>query len=137
MTYKWALPRPSAGADMPIQEQTVTRYRFDAAKEIFVKDEIKILLEREPMKVKGPCSFGEGCEGAARLPIFETGHINARQVAIPGAMREIFRCKIFSKFKGTTNYVAKKYRDHVEADDDMYFTDCKMQVILAPASRAF
>lgn len=63
--------------------------------------------------------------------------LNARQVAIPGAMREIFRCKIFSKFKGTTNYVAKKYRDHVEADDDMYFTDCKMQVILAPASRAF
>jgi len=83
MTYKWALPRPSAGADMPIQEQTVTRYRFDAAKEIFVKDEIKILLEREPMKVKGPCSFGEGCKGAARLPIFETGHIKQTDLAHP------------------------------------------------------
>ncbi|KAJ1485750.1 alpha-kinase family-domain-containing protein, partial [Baffinella frigidus] len=63
-------------------------------------------------------------------------------------MREIFRCKIMSKFKGSSNYVAKKnqehvvaademYREHVEAADEMYFTDCKMQMIAKKLSEEF
>lgn len=81
-------------------EITMTRHRFDAAKEVWVTDEVKCILEPA-----------------------------AHNTALPGATREIFRMRLFSKWRGCDNYVAKKYREHVGATKEMYFLDCKMQML--------
>ncbi|EKX37645.1 hypothetical protein GUITHDRAFT_144911, partial [Guillardia theta CCMP2712] len=74
------------------------RHRYDAVKDVFVKDEVKAMLETNTLKV-----------------------------ALEGATRELYRIKIMTKFRGSDNYVAKRYKSHVQATDEMYFTDCKMQ----------
>eukprot|EP00802_Teleaulax_amphioxeia_P008022 Tamp_08030.p1 GENE.Tamp_08030~~Tamp_08030.p1 ORF type:complete len:614 (+),score=141.95 Tamp_08030:318-2159(+) len=51
------------------------------------------------------------------------------KVALEGATRELYRMKIYTKWRGCDNYVAKKYRDHVGATKDMYFSDCQMQMV--------
>eukprot|EP00960_Hanusia_phi_P039352 753859-Hanusia_phi.AAC.5 len=84
--------------DQPII--TFTRHRYDAVKDVFVKDEVKAMLETKTLKV-----------------------------ALEGATRELYRIKIMTKFRGCDNYVAKRYKSHVQAADEMYFTDCKMQMI--------
>ena len=73
-----------------VERKMYIRHKFDAKLEKFVED----LVEGE----------------------MEPGTMH---VALEGAMRELYRMKIYTKWRGVDNYVAKKYREHVEATKEM------------------
>jgi hypothetical protein len=74
----------------PVERKMYFRHKFDAKLEKFVEDLVEGEMEASTMKV-----------------------------ALEGAMRELYRVKIYTKWRGVDNYVAKKYREHVEATKDM------------------
>lgn len=74
----------------PIDRKMYFRHKFDAKLEKFVEDVVEGEMEASTMKV-----------------------------ALEGAMRELYRIKIYTKWRGVDNYVAKKYREHVGATKDM------------------
>ena len=82
-----------------IERRTYVRHKFDPKREVFVQDTVEGQMETQTMTVK-----------------------------LEGAMRELYRIKIYTKWRGCDNYVAKQYRPHVGATRDMYFTDCQMQM---------
>ena len=84
----------------PASKKLYYRHRFDAKLERFVEDTVEGEMETTTLKV-----------------------------ALEGATRELYRIKIYTKWRGCDSYVAKKYRAHVGATRAMYFADCQMQML--------
>lgn len=82
------------------QRKSFIRHKFDTKIEQFVEDVIEGEMEPRTMSVK-----------------------------LEGATRELYRMKIYTKWRGCDSYVAKKYRPHIDATKEMYFTDCQMQMV--------
>ena len=74
----------------PVGRKLYFRHKFDAKLEKFVEDLVEGEMETSTM-----------------------------HVALEGAMRELYRMKIYTKWRGVDNYVAKKYREHVGATKEM------------------
>jgi hypothetical protein len=114
-----------------VDPEAATRYKFDPKKHDFVQDTVKIKMQNETMVTD-----------------------------LPGATRVLFRCKVppnpslqaagdscsdydgcpqvLSKLRGADNYVAKAYREQVsEATREIYFIDCKMQIMAKALAEEF
>ena len=114
-----------------VDPEAATRYKFDPKKHDFVKDTVKMKMQNETMVTE-----------------------------LPGATRVLFRCKVppdpslraagdgcadshgrpqvLSKLRGADNYVAKAYREQVsEATREIYFIDCKMQIMAKTLAEEF
>ena len=83
-----------------ISRKSYFRHKFDPTLEAFVQDVVEGEMEASAMSV-----------------------------ALEGATRELYRMKIYTKWRGCDNYVAKKYRAHIGATKEMYFSDCQMQMV--------
>eukprot|EP00281_Chroomonas_sp_CCMP1168_P022226 CAMPEP_0206234770 /NCGR_PEP_ID=MMETSP0047_2-20121206/12770_1 /ASSEMBLY_ACC=CAM_ASM_000192 /TAXON_ID=195065 /ORGANISM="Chroomonas mesostigmatica_cf, Strain CCMP1168" /LENGTH=654 /DNA_ID=CAMNT_0053658883 /DNA_START=38 /DNA_END=1999 /DNA_ORIENTATION=- len=99
-----AKPRKLAASgfvfDKDQEPEVATRWKFDVRKNDFVKDSVQVLMQKQTMVTD-----------------------------LPGATRELYRCKVVSKLRGTDAYVAKAYKQNVKIERQIYYIDCKMQIL--------
>jgi len=131
--------RTSAQADGMLR-QTFTRHKYDAKLEKFVEDTVEGQVSVRACVCMRALVLMLCVEIHLHIYIYIPSiHEHTKpttqmedhtlSVSLEGATRELYRMKIYSKWRGCDNYVAKKYRPHVDATRDMYFADCQMQMV--------